>query len=255
MATIKLKNDKVVTKFVDNERRVSCSCCGCCLYGASSYLTGSFGSWYAAPPEVILDGNTLTLSLIYDENWGEEIPHYGNTTNGVLLELKDGGIVTWAVYRDGERTTQDCLFAGAVAENYADTYYLSFGGETIVLNRVSQCVWDSGILGELPCILDETPYEGGFGEGQYLRRFRLFYVPPDWNVEQIGGWEYSPTIPEPDVLFGEWNLQIEVGFIAWNELDEGQEYKYCYSNFNTIAGSGTGQPSGDYGGYPVTETP
>lgn len=102
---------KVLTKLVDDERRVSCSCCAssqCCVYPASC------GS---APTAIEFYGETLTGAGTT----------FGDTENGVILE---SGV--WAVYRNGVRTERDCLGLATgggsvnVAAALATSYALSF---------------------------------------------------------------------------------------------------------------------------------
>ena len=80
---------RAVTKLVDDERLVSCTCCtageSCCVYPASCGL---------GPASITFYGGTLSGSS----------GTYGDTTNGVILE---SGV--WAVYRNSVRTTTDCI--------------------------------------------------------------------------------------------------------------------------------------------------
>jgi hypothetical protein len=189
MPTVKLQNGKVVTK----SGKVACSCCepDCCMYPADDYIT-----WMVPPEEVVLGGSTLTVSMVYNADLGEDVPVYGDTTNGVMME--QGAGVIWAVYIEGVRTTQTCLFAGAVSDNFNPTYYHVFDGRTISMNRMSLCVWDSGILDTLPCTVDS----GGNGtNAKYIHRLRLFWIPygdTEANlIDRIGGWEYGEAPPFP----------------------------------------------------------
>lgn len=103
---------KVLTKLVDDERRVSCSCCAagqtCCVYPASCGV---------GPDAVEFYGGTLSGSGT----------SFGDTENGVILE---GG--AWAVYRNGVRTERDCLGLASgggtanVAASLASSYALAF---------------------------------------------------------------------------------------------------------------------------------
>ena len=91
MATIKLNSDGrvLLTSGNDGSSRVRCECCDsvalCCVYPATCGL---------GPPSITFYGETLAGSGTA----------FGDTLNGVILE---GDV--WAVYRNGQRTTQDCL--------------------------------------------------------------------------------------------------------------------------------------------------
>lgn len=120
MPTIKRNADKIITRLGDDGvRRVSCSCCqgeaACCVYPASCGV---------GPQSVLHYGSTLEAT--------GSAPVYGDTFNGVALE---GDM--WAVYRNGTRTTRDCLGLGtedfggigtvpSVQANLATTYSFSF---------------------------------------------------------------------------------------------------------------------------------
>jgi hypothetical protein len=101
---------RAVTKLVEGERLVSCTCCTvgaeCCVYPASC------GS---GPESVLFYGDTLS---------GDGTT-FGDTTNGVILE--DG---EWAVYRNGVRSTRACLGMATegsinVGADLASSYALS----------------------------------------------------------------------------------------------------------------------------------
>jgi hypothetical protein len=100
---------RAVTKLVEGERLVSCTCCTaaaeCCVYPASCGR---------GPESVLFYGSTLS---------GDGTT-FGDTTNGVILE--DG---EWAVYRNGVRSTRACLGMATegsinVAANLATSYEL-----------------------------------------------------------------------------------------------------------------------------------
>jgi len=143
---------RAVTKLVEGERLVSCTCCTsaaeCCVYPASCGR---------GPESVLFYGSTLS---------GDGTT-FGDTTNGVILE--DG---EWAVYRNGVRSTRACLgmategsinVAASLASSYAlsldfgansYTATLSFFG-SILAESISdldlfgqaagQCVWSGSV--------------------------------------------------------------------------------------------------------------
>jgi hypothetical protein len=102
---------RIVTKVISGTRYVSCACCAagaeCCVYPAACGR---------GPESVVFYGNTLS----------GDTETFGNTTNGVILEDQ-----IWAVYRNGVRTTRDCLGMALqessvdVAANLASGYSLS----------------------------------------------------------------------------------------------------------------------------------
>jgi hypothetical protein len=102
---------RAVTKLVEGERLVSCTCCTvsaeCCVYPASCGR---------GPESVLFYGSTLS---------GDGTT-FGDTTNGVILESGQ-----WAVYRNGVRSTRACLGMATegsinVGANLASSYALSF---------------------------------------------------------------------------------------------------------------------------------
>jgi len=158
---------RIITKTVDSEVRVSCSCCeeGCCMYPAASAVAADL------PAAITLLGvGSLTKS-------GSA---YGDTTNGVILE---SGV--WAKYVSGVRSTQACLITGdgnltpgndTVEDQFAATYDVGAGGYSGTLTRVSLCCWDGtttdGSL-TLPTRLAYTESILGFPPYWTLAIFRL----------------------------------------------------------------------------------
>jgi hypothetical protein len=130
---------RAVTKLVDGERLVSCTCCTpvditCCLLDTQIdldlYPNGAI-SQDKLPPTIILDGVTYSVGTL----------GYGDTTNGVFLE---SGV--WAVYKSGVRTTRRCLvsnIATDIEDEFPDTLTVTYTYSTITvtssLTRVSLC--------------------------------------------------------------------------------------------------------------------
>jgi hypothetical protein len=133
---------RAVTKLVEGERLVSCTCCTaaditCCLLDTQIdlvlYPSGAI-SQDKLPPTIILDGVTYSLGTL----------GYGDTTDGVFLE---SGV--WAVYKSGVRTTRRCLvsnIATDIEDEFPDTVTVSYSnfGLTVTtsLTRLSLCYYE-----------------------------------------------------------------------------------------------------------------
>ena len=133
---------RAVTKLVEGERLVSCTCCTpvditCCLLDTDLdlvlYPNGAI-TQDKLPPTIVLDGVTYSLGTL----------GYGDTTNGVFLE---SGV--WAVYKSGVRTTRRCLvsnIATDIEDEFPDTLtatYSNFGlTVTASLTRTSICLYE-----------------------------------------------------------------------------------------------------------------
>jgi hypothetical protein len=133
---------RVVTKLVEGERLVSCTCCTpvnitCCLLDTEPdlvvYPNGAI-SQDKLPPTIVLDGVTYSVGTL----------GYGDTTNGVFLE---SGV--WAVYKSGVRTTRRCLISNIATDledEFPDTVTVSYSnfGLTVTtsLTRLSLCYYE-----------------------------------------------------------------------------------------------------------------
>jgi hypothetical protein len=129
VATVKLSGGKVILK----GGKVSCSCCGCCLYAAATAVSADL-------PDAI--------TLLGVGSLSKSGTDYGNTTNGVILE---SGV--WARYVASVRTTSNCLISGngglvagndLVEDQFAATYNFSQLGydDDETLTRTGLCVWE-----------------------------------------------------------------------------------------------------------------
>jgi hypothetical protein len=133
---------RAVTKLVDGERFVSCTCCTpanitCCLLDTDLdldlYPNGAI-SQDKLPPTIVLDGVTYSLGTL----------GYGDTTNGVFLESGE-----WAVYKSTNRTTRRCLISNIatdIEDEFPDTLSLTYTavGYTVTasLTRTSLCSYE-----------------------------------------------------------------------------------------------------------------
>jgi hypothetical protein len=133
---------RAVTKLVEGERLVSCTCCTaaditCCLLDTQLDLdlfpNGAI-TQDKLPPTIVLDDVQYSLGTL----------GYGDTTDGVFLE---SGV--WAVYKSGVRTTRRCLvsnIATDIEDEFPDTLTLTYTafGHTVTANltRVSLCRYE-----------------------------------------------------------------------------------------------------------------
>ena len=133
---------RAVTKLVEGERLVSCTCCTaaditCCLLDTELDLdlfpNGAI-TQNKLPPTIVLDNVQYSLGTL----------GYGDTTNGVFLE---SGV--WAVYKSGVRTTRRCLISNIATDledEFPDTVTVSYSnfGLTVTtsLTRLSLCYYE-----------------------------------------------------------------------------------------------------------------
>jgi hypothetical protein len=133
---------RAVTKLVEGERLVSCTCCTaaditCCLLDTQLDLdlfpNGAI-TQDKLPPTIILDDVQYSLGTL----------GYGDTTDGVFLE---SGV--WAVYKSGVRTTRRCLISNIatdIEDEFPDTVTVSYSnfGLTVTtpLTRLSLCYYE-----------------------------------------------------------------------------------------------------------------
>jgi hypothetical protein len=174
--TIKTQGGKVITQ----EGKVSCECCllGCCWYSATQLAIGSY-SQNQVPDDIRFFGTTLS-----------KIPGqaaYGTTENGVRFETD-----TWAVYRNGSRSTRDCLFFGesgfepddkTIEDNFEDVYRANVplnpeetSFDTALIYRTRHWLWE----GVQSC-----------GQIIQLAYFPCSFVPPGakiWGQNQPPTW-------------------------------------------------------------------
>ena len=148
MATIRTQlvgsERRIITKVVNGQRRVSCSCCEeaeCCMYPADQLGIGYTEE--DLPDQIeVFDG---TDTFIYNKNGS--IYEFQNQS----LRVEAG--IGWVPFLDedeiGDRD-QPCLIAPndtlRVTDLFADTYYFSdspTNANNIALNRISLCVWES----------------------------------------------------------------------------------------------------------------
>jgi hypothetical protein len=167
MATVKTTVDEsgqrlVITKVVNGQRRVSCSCCEepeCCMYSAQG-LTDGIYTVEDLPDE---------LEMYYSDGVNFDGPtlvaHNGDGTYG---ELSDEGSADpayiarsfagdeWVTSYFQLDPSTDCLIKTLEADDppslsttnvwvfdrFEDTYTISNGFESIAVTRISLCIWE-----------------------------------------------------------------------------------------------------------------
>jgi hypothetical protein len=151
---------RAVTKLVEGERLVSCTCCTtaeCCMYPANQLgigyteddlpdtidvdgiilgvptriIASRNGSFYGPINQSIFNGTAFSTYVFVGTNDFDEIVWFENTTNGVGVGL-------------GE----PCLILGnfsepsAIDDTFADTYEVNFlTDKTVTVTRESLCFW------------------------------------------------------------------------------------------------------------------
>jgi hypothetical protein len=168
MATIKRAGNRIITKVVNGQRRVSCSCCPsdveCCMYPAQGFYDGLYTE-QDLPDEIYLP--PFDLSAVDQSYVGEVIQRNGtiygpaqHPTNQRIEFVEDSfGRPIWAWYTgDFVIFDEDCLvseipgFQGAQRETmdlFADTYTVERRTETLTgppdatftITRESLCRW------------------------------------------------------------------------------------------------------------------
>jgi hypothetical protein len=187
---------RAVTKLVEGERLVSCTCCTpvdltCCLLDTQLdldlYPNGAI-SQDKLPPTIVLDGVTYSVGTL----------GYGNTTNGVFLE---SGV--WAVYKNGVRTTRRCLvsnIATDIEDEFPDTLtltYTAFGYTvTASLTRVSLCQYEGtdseSCFGVLTYNQSDT-IEAANGNNWFLQSFTRLY---EDGFHSCGNLQFSTNLDQ-----------------------------------------------------------
>jgi len=149
MATVKTKVDqsgalRIITKVVNGQRRVSCSCCpgdvGCCMYPAEE-----LGNLYGA--EDLPDAVTVNWAGRFTGSMSKSGGGYAG--GDATLQIVNG---IWQLSdSDGTRNVGRCLIRGdgnltqgddLVEDQFADTYTVSNEFASVVVNRVSLCIWE-----------------------------------------------------------------------------------------------------------------
>lgn len=204
---------RAVTKLVEGERLVSCTCCTveeCCAYPASGF---GRDKW---------DNNDLPDTL--EINWA---PDYAATVvtksggsytgNGLTLQIVSG---SWVLSDDTDSTTVGiCLLKGAggrVDDQWADSYTLDGGGFTITVYRTSLCRWEAsddnyssgGLVGTVSGLIE---FDGNTSnDEEKLQRFEAsiaYAFPGDGGA--FGGLKDINNTPAGDYEFNG-NVEITV---------------------------------------------
>jgi hypothetical protein len=98
---------------------------------------------------------------------------YGDTTNGVLLEVN-----VWARYKNSVRLTQPCLIEKGVKDKFADTYTVTdANGSSVILRRVGECTW----LSDLRESFCRTVEQGFWKESYEFPPWKVMYSLQGWR--------------------------------------------------------------------------
>jgi hypothetical protein len=157
MATIKRAGNRIITKVVNGQRRVSCSCCpseGCCMYSAQGLIDGLF-TVADLPNQIAMrsDGGDVLGKIDPPvPAFGAEgiTMYYGSAGEGVGIEDATGG---WVFFIDGGINPDAifnpaCLFSDANVpqtppfDTFADSYQVAGDGGAVTVTRISLCRWE-----------------------------------------------------------------------------------------------------------------
>jgi hypothetical protein len=209
---------RAVTKLVEGERLVSCTCCTveeCCTYPASGL---GRDKW---------DNNDLPDTL--EINWA---PDYAATVvtksgssytgSGLTLQIVGG---SWVLSDDTDSTTVGiCLLKGAggrVDDQWADSYTLDGGGFTITVYRTGLCQWE-GTDDNYPSGVGDITgtvsgfivfYGNGTSDEEKLQRFEAGisydFLPELQDAGAFSGTKENNNTPAGDYEFNG-NVEITV---------------------------------------------
>jgi hypothetical protein len=212
---------RVITKVIEEERRVSCSCCddvACCVYPSAAVADNSI-PFANIPALVYLDEDkTISRSKVVSVttyNLGEfgEGPeaklYFGAQGDGVAISEGQWGIDTDGIFT----RRSNCLFGGTANgfkaqgafgwDDYADQYLLEAYGDgdfldSVVVTRRSVCVWGNADANSW------VWYANGFvnDSESVLRPAELFPQNNRWQAAMFGfgieGFFQKSTAPLSD---------------------------------------------------------
>jgi hypothetical protein len=176
MATIRTQlvgsERRIITKVVNGQRRVSCSCCpseGCCMYPADRlWLTGlgptpeGFFTFDDLPDEVRVGADVIQKDVFNIS--GNSFNVYTDLSDPDersivwnIDELTPGGDCreqtgpNYTLGPDFGSSSPCCLIDNLqdVQDTFADTYQFDLGFSSNERERVALCVWGGGSLGYL----------------------------------------------------------------------------------------------------------
>jgi hypothetical protein len=209
---------RIITKVVNNQRRVSCSCCPseeeCCMYPADQ-----FGTIDDLPDSVLAPINADQLG-IYTRDGSRFVGTFtgddGPIGFEVIVATSSFGATGWTLRAEGGTVTEGtfpCLFGQdelQTQDNFADTYTVTFprldgyGSGTATVTRQSLCGWSG--LDETGCevilIYETTPFPPLPNS-----RFKWVVETPYYPFEVQGGCEtvFSTKTPNQNTPVGEYS--------------------------------------------------
>lgn len=149
-------NRRIITKLVDGQRRVSCSCCqtetGCCMYPADQLGIGYLEADLPDEVRITIAGTGGDSRIAARSGSEYSYGSYGGIAN-LKLGVDDGA---WVFIPNADNLSayvQQCLNGEdaefTVEDTFADTYSytLVFNGNTIesgTITRTGLCTWSSG---------------------------------------------------------------------------------------------------------------
>jgi len=159
MATIKRKsNGKIITK----DGKVSCTCCEageCCPYPANAFENGDFT--IDDLPDTLFDElDVLSYNKLespFDASSEVGVPYliyYGGLGNGIGIRTGSGA---WSIQIDASFGSENqCLLRKLpeeepfdwVIDQFADTYTVSYEGDSATVTRQSLCIWTGETIDE-----------------------------------------------------------------------------------------------------------
>jgi hypothetical protein len=147
---------RIITKIINEERKVSCSCCelGCCMYSANQ-----FGTLFGAGdlPDILkVNWTNRFTNIINKTGSGYESGPITLTIVNNRWTLKDTSTTPETV-----RSVGQCLIRGdgnltegdnLVEDQFTDTYEVSYQESinsqavNVIVTRIALCVWQSEIF-------------------------------------------------------------------------------------------------------------
>ena len=175
--------DGKISAVYRNGQSIGCCCQtepACCMYSATTLASGDMGASDLPDAITLLGVGSLSRSGT----------GYGDTTDGVIFETD-----AWAIYRDGVRTTRNCLIQGdgkftpgddLVEDQFEATYTLTLYDveynsviSTNTVTRVGLCQWLSESTGQ-----GLTYYPDLYVQGRYTWIANDYSPPPPYFPSQ-----------------------------------------------------------------------
>jgi hypothetical protein len=190
---------RIITKVVNGQRRVSCSCCpseGCCMYPASQLGVGYGQDDLPNEIENFIDvfgnrGIWTKSGMKYLADFTDDDQTYAAE---ITVDTDSLGNKGWVFRGEGEAIVNilgECLFFSselAATDLFADTYTVTVGSTTGTVTRESLCVWRGLTSDGCPIALS---YDRGIEEieidaAALKWAIRIIFFIPDFGCEGGG---------------------------------------------------------------------